>query len=106
MTEDDIRWRNLLKLSEMPWVRGHRLQGQVVYLATAYMATAVEAARSLSPDKNVALIKIQDFSLRKPLVFSEDGAGIKTLFTLHGVTREQGDQIYVASFSYCASTNA
>ncbi|KAG8407921.1 hypothetical protein J3458_020230 [Metarhizium acridum] len=53
------------------------------------MATAVEAARSLSPDKNVALIKIQDFSLSKPLVFSEDGAGIETLFTLHGVTKEQ-----------------
>jgi hybrid polyketide synthase/nonribosomal peptide synthetase ACE1 len=108
VTEDEIRWRNLLKLSEMPWVRGHQLQGQVVYPATAYIATAVEAARTLSPDKSIALIEIQDFSLGKPLVFGDNDAGIETLFTLHGVVKEEGvkNDTYTASFSYHASTSA
>lgn len=106
VTENQTRWRNLLKLSEMPWVRGHQLQGQVVYPATAYIATAVEAARSLSPDKNIALIEIQDFSLGKPLVFGDNDAGIETLFTLHDIAKVDGDKGYVASFSYHASTNA
>lgn len=106
VTENEIHWRNLLKLSEMPWVRGHQLQGQVVYPATAYISTAVEAARSLSPDKNIALIEIQDFSLGKPLVFGENDAGIETLFTLHGIAKEEGGKSYSASFSYHASTNA
>jgi hybrid polyketide synthase / nonribosomal peptide synthetase ACE1 len=103
VTEDEIRWKNLLKLSEMPWVRGHRLQGQVVYPATAYLSTAVEAARCLVPaDKNIAVIEIQDFSIGKPLVFGDNDAGVETLFTLHGIAKE-GDNSYVASFSYHAS---
>lgn len=106
VTEDGIRWRNLLKLSEMPWVRGHQLQGQVVYPATAYIATAVEAARSLSSDKDIALIEIQDFSLGKPLVFDDGDGGIETLFTLYDMVKEEGDKSYVASFSYHASTSA
>lgn len=105
-TENTIRWSNLLKLSEMPWVRGHQLQGQVIYPATAYIATAVEAARFLAPDENIALIEIQDFSLGKPLVFEDNDAGIETLFTLHSIAKEEGDSSYVASFSYHASVNA
>ncbi|KAI4671892.1 putative Hybrid PKS-NRPS biosynthetic cluster [Alternaria triticimaculans] len=106
VTENEIRWRNLLKLSEMPWVRGHQLQGQVIYPATAYIATAVEAARSLSPDEHIAVIEIQDFSLGKPLVFGDSDAGIETLFTLHNIAKEGGNKSYVASFSYHASNNA
>ena len=102
VTEDEIRWKNLLKLSEMPWVRGHQLQGQVVYPATAYIATAVEAARRMVPDKNIAVIEIQDFSIGKPLVFGDNDAGIETLFTLHGIAQE-GENSYLASFSYHAS---
>ncbi|KAB5550768.1 polyketide synthetase [Coniochaeta sp. 2T2.1] len=93
-TEDSIRWRNLLKLSEIPWVRGHQLQGQVIYPATAYIATAVEAARSLAPEQNIALIEILDFSLGKPLVFGDNDAGIETVFTLHGITKEEGDKSF------------
>ncbi|TPX14116.1 uncharacterized protein E0L32_000510 [Thyridium curvatum] len=104
-SEDELRWRNLLKLSEMPWVRGHQLQGQAIYPATAYIATAVEAARFMAPDKNIALIEIQDFSLGKPLVFGENDTGIETVFTLHGITKEEGDNSYIASFSYHASSN-
>ncbi|KAJ5656202.1 hypothetical protein N7507_008152 [Penicillium longicatenatum] len=104
-TEDEIRWRNLLKLSEMPWVRGHQLQGQVIYPATAYIATAVEAGRFLSPDNNIALIEIEDFSLGKPLVFGDNDTGIETVFSLHSITKEDGGKSFVASFSYHASTN-
>ncbi|AEO63908.1 polyketide synthetase [Thermothielavioides terrestris NRRL 8126] len=106
-TERELRWRNLLKLSEMPWVRGHQLQGQVVYPATAYLATAVEAARCLAPaGQNIALIEVQDFSLGKPLVFGDDDRGIETLFVLHDVAREGDNSHVAASFSYHASTNA
>jgi hybrid polyketide synthase/nonribosomal peptide synthetase ACE1 len=105
VTEGEMRWRNLLKLSEMPWVRGHQLQGQVVYPATAYITTAVEAARYISPDKHVALIEIHDFRLGKPLVFGDNDAGIETLFTLHGIANED-EKTFVASFSYHASSHA
>nr|A0A7L9EYL1.1 RecName: Full=Hybrid PKS-NRPS synthetase xenE; AltName: Full=Xenoacremones biosynthesis cluster protein E [Xenoacremonium sp. BF-2018a]QOJ72663.1 XenE [Xenoacremonium sp. BF-2018a] len=104
--EQEIRWRNLLRLSELPWVRGHQLQGQVIYPATAYISTAVEAARFLVPKgDNIALIEVEDFSLGKPLVFAEDAAGIETVFTLSDIAKEN-DTTYSASFIYHASTNA
>ena len=104
--EQELRWRNLLKLSELPWIRGHQLQGQVVYPATAYIATAAEAARFLVPDgKNIAVIEIEDFSLGKPLVFKDDDGGIETVFTLSGI--EKGiNGSYSASFTYHACSSA
>ncbi|KAI1752350.1 polyketide synthase [Xylaria castorea] len=36
-------WRNILRLSEMPWLRGHKVDSQVVFPATGYLAVAIEA---------------------------------------------------------------
>lgn len=105
--EKERRWRNLLKLSELPWVSGHALQGQIIYPATAYIATAVEAARFLVPDENaIAVIEVADFSLGKPLVFSEggDSNGIETVFTLSDITKTADDTIS-AAFTFHASSS-
>lgn len=104
--EQEIRWRNLLRPSELPWIRGHQLQGQVIYPATAYISTAVEAAGFLVPnEEDIAVIEVEDFSLGKPLVFRDDDVGIETVFTLSGITKDDNDS-YSASFTYHASSNA
>ncbi|KAF6801113.1 Polyketide synthase-nonribosomal peptide synthetase 3 [Colletotrichum musicola] len=36
-------WRNVLRLSEMPWMEDHKVESQVVFPGAAYMATAIEA---------------------------------------------------------------
>ncbi|KAI1174368.1 putative polyketide synthase [Nemania sp. FL0916] len=36
-------WRNILCLNEMPWIRGHRVDSQIVFPATGYLAVAMEA---------------------------------------------------------------
>lgn len=106
LMENERRWRNLLKLSELPWIRGHQLQGQVVYPATAYMATAVEAARFLVPnEQDIAVIEVEDFALGKPLVFADGDAGIETVFTLADITQTEQDT-YCASFTFHACSSA
>ncbi|KUJ20445.1 polyketide synthetase [Mollisia scopiformis] len=104
LMEQEIRWRNILRLSELPWVRGHQLQGQVIYPATAYISTAVEAAKFLAPNENIAVIEVKDFSLGKPLVFRDDDGGIETVFTLSEITKDGGNS-YSASFTYHACSN-
>ncbi|KAH7346691.1 polyketide synthase PKS [Rhexocercosporidium sp. MPI-PUGE-AT-0058] len=37
-------WRNILRLSELPWLREHCIQGQVILPAAAYCSMALEAA--------------------------------------------------------------
>nr|ALP31878.1 polyketide synthase 22 [Diaporthe helianthi] len=39
----DFAWRNLLRLSEVPWVRDHKLESQIVFPATGYLAIVMEA---------------------------------------------------------------
>ncbi|KAI1496967.1 putative polyketide synthase [Biscogniauxia marginata] len=46
------RWRNILQLDEVPWIRDHKLESQIVFPATGYLGMAMEAlsqARGLEP---------------------------------------------------------
>ena len=39
------RWRNWMRVSELPWLRHHRVQGLTVYPAAGFICMAIEAAR-------------------------------------------------------------
>ncbi|GAW26376.1 putative polyketide synthase [Rosellinia necatrix] len=39
----DWSWRNIVRLSEMPWLKDHKLDQQVVLPGSAYIAIAIEA---------------------------------------------------------------
>lgn len=36
-------WRNVLSLEETPWIRDHKLESQIVFPASCYLAMAIEA---------------------------------------------------------------
>ncbi|KAI9035669.1 ketoacyl-synt-domain-containing protein [Aspergillus affinis] len=42
------RWRNHISLASHPWLAGHRIQGDVVFPAAAFMAMAIEAGYKLA----------------------------------------------------------
>ncbi|KAI1771743.1 polyketide synthase [Hypoxylon cercidicola] len=48
----DFTWRNLLRLSEAPWVKDHKLEDQIVFPATGYMALAIEAVSQITGAKD------------------------------------------------------
>ncbi|OTB12751.1 hypothetical protein K445DRAFT_65805 [Daldinia sp. EC12] len=47
----DFTWRNLLRLSETPWLRDHKVEDQIVFPATGYMALAIEAVSQITGSK-------------------------------------------------------
>ncbi|SPO05365.1 related to polyketide synthase [Cephalotrichum gorgonifer] len=86
-TDRELRWQNVLKVSEMPWVAGHQLQDQTVFPATGYIAMAIEAARILAGDREVDVFELQDFSIPRAIAFEDDSAaGVETLVTLTDIT--------------------
>ncbi|KAI0411933.1 hypothetical protein F5X98DRAFT_383165 [Xylaria grammica] len=95
----DLRWSNVLKVSEIPWLNGHQLQGQIVFPAAGYVAMALEASRSLAGDKPVELFELNDLSLPRAIAF-EDGdiSGVETLVTLTMVQHHH-DRTTTADFS-------
>ncbi|KAI0469853.1 lovastatin nonaketide synthase [Xylariaceae sp. FL0804] len=95
----DMRWSNVLKLSEISWLKGHQLQGQVVFPAAGYVAMALEAARSLAIDKLVELFELHNLVIPKAITFEEDDTlGVETLVTLTAIEKQRNQSI-AAEFS-------
>ena len=44
----DFTWRNILKPSEMPWIKDHKLEDQVVFPAAGYIVIAIEAVSQIA----------------------------------------------------------
>ncbi|KAF4539201.1 Beta-ketoacyl synthase [Lasiodiplodia theobromae] len=86
----EMRWRNIVRLNEMPWIRGHEFQGQVLFPAAAYVAMALEASKTLAGDRPVRLFELRDISIRKALVMDEGSSGVETVFTVKLLNTEFG----------------
>jgi hybrid polyketide synthase/nonribosomal peptide synthetase ACE1 len=99
----DMRWSNVLKLKEIPWLNGHQLQGQTVFPAAGYVAMALEASRTLAGDKPVELFELHQLHIPRAITFDEaDDSGVETLVTLTGIERLQAS-VVTAAFA-CYST--
>lgn len=68
-----MRWRNVFRLDEMPWVRGHVFQGQVVLPGTAYVSAVTEAVKVLAGTSPVKMVDLWDLVLHKAVVLGESG---------------------------------
>ncbi|KAI4160859.1 MAG: hypothetical protein LQ342_005384 [Letrouitia transgressa] len=103
-SEDAMRWRNVLRLNELPWLRGHEFQQQLLFPGAGYVAMALEAAtRILAKDHPFRLVEIQNLSLLRALVVPESSAGVETVFSIRTIDRKgakrDGAEIVEAEFS-------
>ena len=101
---DETRWRNIIRPGELPWIRGHQLQGQMVYPAAAYLCTAIESSAALAEGRAIDTVEIRDFALGKALVFdgNNEQAGVETLFALSNISRPRENQVE-AGFTFHAA---
>lgn len=102
----DMRWSNILKVSEISWLEGHQLQGQTVFPAAGYVVMALEASRSLPTDnKAIELFELHNLSIPRAITFEEgDTLGVETLVTLTGIVHHR-DEIVTADFSIYSYPN-
>jgi hybrid polyketide synthase/nonribosomal peptide synthetase ACE1 len=99
-------WRNILSEREIPWLRGHQLQGRTVFPAAGYVSTLLEAAQQLpkaGEEKNIRLIEILDFHIHQAMSFDEDDSGIEILITLEDIKRDEARQVIKARFTYSSA---
>ncbi|KAL4809104.1 putative polyketide synthase [Aspergillus unguis] len=98
-TDRAMRWRNVLKLSELPWVRGHEILGQPLLPGASYVSIALEAGKRMARDRPIRLLEVRDLDIRRPVVVPSTKDGIETTFTTH--LRDTNDpNIIEADFSY------
>lgn len=117
-TDQITRWRNILRPKEIPWLKGHRLQGQTVFPAAGYVVLALEAAMSKSgtmgskkttttfSQQKVTALEVLDLEIEKALTFDQDDTSIEAVFTLSNVVwslMTDGKGTMTADFSYNAA---
>ncbi|KAI1764827.1 beta-ketoacyl synthase domain-containing protein [Hypoxylon sp. FL1150] len=86
--EHQLRWRNLLRRSKLPWLEHHSFQGHALLPASAYCVMAFDAARTILNGKSASLIELQDLQIMSGISV-EEFIGVETLFTL--AVQKRGD---------------
>ncbi|KAI1661695.1 hypothetical protein F4813DRAFT_169421 [Daldinia decipiens] len=102
-TVQDMRWRHTLRLSEVQWLLGHRLQNVVIFPATGYVVSVLEAALKLCEDNPAKLVEIHDMNIASGLVFDPDDVSIEIIVSLANITRRNKETIE-ADFKYHATS--
>ncbi|KAI0539815.1 hypothetical protein GGR58DRAFT_523962 [Xylaria digitata] len=102
-TSQELRWRNLLSIREIPWLRHHMLQGEVVFPAAGYVSMVIEASMYIATSAPVQSLEVRDLVIKRPITFANDEATVETLFTLTGIQERVGDGMVIAQF-HCYTT--
>lgn len=76
------RWRNYVRPAEIPWVRDHRIQSDMVYPAGGFIAMAIEAAcqHTILEQSKISGYKLREITISHALVVPE--GEVETMFCL------------------------
>lgn len=101
------RWRNHLSVNEVPWLGGHRVQGQAVFPAAGYVCMAFQAARSVV-DRNrpLEMLEVRDVNIDSALAFPDDDVAVETLFEMMDIKMDEKAGRLEARFFLSAATGA
>ncbi|KAI0171723.1 ketoacyl-synt-domain-containing protein [Hypoxylon sp. FL1284] len=80
--DHELRWRNILRLSKLPWIKHHRFQGQPLLPISAYCIMALDAAHSLLDGRSASLIELHNLQIQGGINVDGEFAGVEVLFTL------------------------
>lgn len=99
----EMRWRQVMKVNEMPWTRGHVFQGQVLFPAAGYLAMAHEAVlRLVDPGQPLRLVELHHLEIHRAMTLEENATGTDVTFTVRVVAHN--DDCITAEYA-CYSAN-
>ncbi|KAH7398510.1 hypothetical protein BKA66DRAFT_605570 [Pyrenochaeta sp. MPI-SDFR-AT-0127] len=87
----EARWRNFLKISELPWAGDHKINEAIIYPAVGMVVMAVEAAKQLAdPTRELRGYNITDVYFLSALTIPETPEGIETNLILRPQQSDSG----------------
>ncbi|KAL4894008.1 hypothetical protein BDV59DRAFT_201321 [Aspergillus ambiguus] len=108
-TKNMPRFRNYIRLSEIPWLKDHVIDSKVLFPAAGFICMAVEAGARLHSDRRIKKIKLRDLLITSAMTPKEDNdEGCEVLTELYPVTlssRTRSDDSYEFSISSYDETN-
>ncbi|KAK7702439.1 putative PKS/NRPS-like protein biosynthetic cluster [Diaporthe eres] len=101
-TEHDMRWRHMLRLSEIPWLSGHRLQNGIIFPAAGYVVSVLEAAQMLCKKSPIKTIELVDLDIVSALMFEHENSSMEIILSLTNISRRK-ERVIEAEFKYHAA---
>ncbi|KAL3957170.1 hypothetical protein ACCO45_007748 [Purpureocillium lilacinum] len=102
----EVHWKQLIRLNELPWLVGHRIQGEVLFPASGYLSMTYEAATRLVDDqKSLRLVELHDVDIVRAMRLEEDSSGLEVVFTVR-VTSQSDDCITAEAACYSGSVDS
>ncbi|KAL9078526.1 MAG: hypothetical protein Q9157_002549 [Trypethelium eluteriae] len=91
------RWRNILRVYELPWLSQHQIQGAILYPAAGMLCAVLEAAQQLAEEnKKLKGFEFRDIIIGHALVIPSNDEGIS--MELHMKPRKAGLKITDSSW--------
>ncbi|KAI0469975.1 polyketide synthase-like protein [Xylariaceae sp. FL0804] len=101
-TDRDKRRRHLLRQEEIPWLKGHQLQNQMVFPAAGYVVAASEASKALLDGAPASVVEVANLDINQALTFDNPDSSIETdknkitaTFTHNAATGKRGDALNI-----------
>lgn len=76
------RWRQFLRIKEMPWIEDHKINGVVLYPGAGMMVMAIEAARQLYTDRDILSYQLSDVHFSAALDLTANKGELETQVSL------------------------
>lgn len=92
-------WRNMLRISTMPWIADHAINGEVLFPAAGMIVMAVEAMAQISQgeDREIVAYEIRDMRVLAALTLpAGDSTGVETQLRLK-LSRDPGNKASAAA---------
>ncbi|KAH9810134.1 Hybrid NRPS-PK synthetase [Teratosphaeria destructans] len=81
--DSEMRWRNIIKVSELEWTRGHVFGGAILFPTVGYIAMAIEAAAEIAGGiQRIRSVEVHDVTIPRALVLEDDHDGVEAVFSV------------------------
>lgn len=77
------RWRNIIRISEQPWLKDHVVTNIVIFPGVGYLTAVIEASLQIAdPEQTISGFRLRDVSLKRALVIPESKEGVEVMLAL------------------------
>ena len=80
------QWKNIIYLSELPWISDHKVQGNDVFPAAGMICAALEGARQIADKSRIVdAFELRDISISRALIIPSSDPGVDVFTRLNPV---------------------
>lgn len=100
-------WRSIIRLGDLPWIRDHVVQGNILFPGAGFICMAIEGMANLRrhEGKTVKKYHLRDIQVQQALVVPETDSGIEIQLSIQTTSEKAIDVQGWKIFQICSVTS-